>query len=141
MKKFCWIYLILFTADFILSVISTFALDWRDYSDGLSTLLMLLSSFVFVFAITKQMRPRWLFSLLSLSYLVVSLLFGIGLTVLLIQKIGIDAIPEEVSLEFLASHFSWFWYAFWPLITYLGALSVVGLKFFMKVGEQVYAED
>ncbi len=138
MKKFGWVYLLIFTTDAIFSVISSLYSPMEKLSGNISLVSMILSITVLQFAISSKLYPKHLFITLS-GYYLGMVLFGLILTFTMIKKIGSESLPTENILPYLQTQFSWFGMVHWTLLTIWCCLAAYGFtelsKFYKKSKE------
>jgi hypothetical protein len=131
MKKFGWIYIIVFCIDAVVSLVAYFFSGLEVISSIIGMILILLSVVVFILACINKLTPRKIFLILSGFYLLV-LVFGFVLGIFLVLKLGLPAVSQGVTVEFLREQFAWYG----PLFIFLNIvellLSVYGIVAYLK---------
>jgi hypothetical protein len=131
MKTFGWIYIIVFCIDAVVSLAAYFVPGLEIISGLIGTILVLLSIVVFIFACLGKLIPRKIFFILSGFYLLV-FVFGFVLGIFLIVKLGLPAVSQGITVEFLREQFVWYG----PLFMFLNIvdllLSVYGILAYRK---------
>jgi len=127
MKHLGLFYLALYIADCGLSIIATFAQDLASLSNLLSSAVMLFSIVMLVVTLMNHLQPKWVYLLLSGSYLAISFVAGSVIGALLAAKGDVQALPENITPDFLAGQFDWYWPVHWAILIYLVIVVTVGL--------------
>ena len=131
MKTFGWIYIIVFCIDAVMSLVAYFFSCLEIISSIIGMILILLSIAVFILACINKLTPRKIFLILSGFYLLV-LVFGFVLGIFLVLKLGLPAVSQGVTVEFLREQFAWYG----PLFMFLNIvellLSVYGILAYRK---------
>jgi hypothetical protein len=131
MKTFGWIYIIVFCIDAVVSLVAYFVPGLEVISSLIGTILILLSIAVFILACINKLTPRKIFFILSGFYLLV-FVFGFVLGIFLIVKLGLPAVSQGITVEFLREQFVWYG----PLFMFLNIvellLSVYGTLAYRK---------
>ena len=131
MKTFGWIYIIIFCIDAVVSLVAYFVSGLEVISSSISTILILLSIAVFILACISKLIPRKIFFILSGFYLLV-LVFGFVLGIFLVVKLGLPAVSQGVTIEFLQEQFIWYGPLFIVLNIVELLLSVYGIWAYRK---------
>ncbi len=131
MKTFGWIYIIVFCIDAVVSLVAYFFSGLEVISSIIGMILILLSVVVFILACINKLIPRKIFFILSGFYLLV-LVFGFVIGIFLVVKLGLPAVSQGVTVEFLREQFAWYG----PLFMFLNIvellLSVYGILAYRK---------
>jgi len=120
MKTFGWIYIIVFCIHAVVSLVAYFVSGLEIISSLIGTILILLSIVVFILACINKLTPRKIFFILSGFYLLV-LVFGFVLGIFLVVKLGLPAVSQGVTAEFLREQFVWFG----PLFIFLNIVELL----------------
>jgi hypothetical protein len=100
-------------------------------SGPIGMILILLSIVVFILACINKITPRKIFLILSGFYLLV-LVFGFMLGIFLVVKLGLPAVSQGITVEFLHEQFVWFGPLFLILNIVELLLSVYGILAYRK---------
>lgn len=131
MKTFGWIYIIIFCIDAVVSLVGYFFSGLEVISGSIGTILIFLSIAVFILACINRLIPRKIFLILSGFYLLV-LVFGFVLGIFLVVKLGLPALSQGVTVEFLGEQFVWIGPVFMILNIVELLLSVYGILAYRK---------
>jgi len=127
MKTFGWIYIIVFCIHAVVSLVGYYFSGLEMIISSIGTILIFLSIVVFILACIKKLIPRKIFFILSGFYLLV-LVFGFVLGIFLVVKLGLPALSQGITVEFLREQFVWFGPLFMLLNIVELLLSVYGIQ-------------
>jgi len=125
MQTFGLIYLIAYLADCIVSIIATLMPMAEGLSNVISSILSLCAILVIVLSCLGKLRPRRTFLVLSIFY-VCMIAFGIVLGILLAIDLGPDIATQEITIQFLHEHFTWYPCVHWSLLIMWTAIAIYG---------------
>lgn len=131
MKTFGWIYIIIFCIHAVVSSVAYFVSGLELISSLIGTILILLSIAVFILACISKLTPRKIFLILSGFYLLV-FVFGFVLGIFLVVKLGLPAVSQGITIEFLREQFVWYGPLFMALNIMELLLSVYGIWAYRK---------
>ncbi len=124
------LYLISVILDGLLSVAATLFSPLEPVSSLLSSLLLLASIAVLVFALLDRLLPKGVFIAVSATYIAVAS-FGLVVGVALVAKLGPEGIEnvssEQMDLAFIAETLPWYMPVHWALIVTVLLSGVLGL--------------
>lgn len=127
MKTFGWIYIIVFCIHAVVSLVGYYFSGLEMIISSIGTILIFLSIVVFILACINKLIPRKIFFILSGFYLLV-LVFGFVLGIFLVVKLGLPALSQGITVEFLREQFVWFGPLFMLLNIVELLLSVYGIQ-------------
>lgn len=108
MRLLGWIVLAAFLCDGLLSAASDFVPGLLSASNAVTSIAMLLAVVALILAIIGQPRPRAAFFLVPAFY-GVAMVLGIVVSILLVQKIGIERMQQvEITPQLMIDEFPWF---------------------------------
>jgi len=131
MKTFGWIYIIVFCIHAVVSLVGYCFSGLEIIISSVGTILIFLSIAVFILACINKLIPRKIFFILSGFYLLV-LVFGFVLGIFLIVKLGLPALSQGITVEFLGEQFIWFGPLFMLLNIVELLLSIYGILAYRK---------
>jgi len=131
MKTFGWIYIIVFCIDAVVSLVGYYFSGLEAISSSIGIILIFLSIAVFILACINKLTPRKIFFILSGFYLLV-LVFGFVLGIFLVVRLGLPALSQGITVEFLGEQFIWFGPLFMLLNIVELLLSVYGILAYRK---------
>ena len=131
MKTFGWIYIIVFCIHAVVSLVGYCFSGLEIIISSVGTILIFLSIAVFILACINKLIPRKIFFILSGFYLLV-LVFGFVLGIFLIVKLGLPALSQGITVEFLGEQFVWFGPLFMLLNIVELLLSIYGILAYRK---------
>ena len=127
MKTFGWIYIIVFCIHAVVSLVGYYFSGLEMIISSIGTILIFLSIVVFILACIKKLIPRKIFLILSGFYLLV-LVFGFVIGIFLVVELGLPALSQGITVEFLREQFVWFGPLFMLLNIVELLLSVYGIQ-------------
>ncbi len=131
MKAFCWVFLITFFLDAMVSIVASLAPTLENVSNNISSLGAILAFVIFILALAGKAEPKKLFIAIPLFYLAGSV-FTVFLVFAVVEKFGRGALEPIPTLAFFQKNFSWFIYAQWIGIAIATLLSIYGIYAFSK---------